>query len=92
MNTPAASLLAAAWNWRAVPGGRAAFVQDSVVQFGVNPPAGLASFAEETKSPAAAKPVSIVVWNCREVAGLITPQLAVLHEAALPSAYGFPDV
>jgi len=54
---PFTLLLAAAWNCRFDPDGRAAFVQDSVVHVGVKPGAGLASFTEETKSPDAAKPL-----------------------------------
>ena len=56
---PFTLLLAAAWNCRFAPDGRAAFVQDRVVQLAAKPAAGLASFAEETKSPDAAKPVSM---------------------------------
>lgn len=53
-------MLAATWNWRAVFAGVEA-VHDRVVQFGVSPMAGFASFSEETKSPDKAKPVSMCV-------------------------------
>ena len=62
---PLTLLLAAAWNWSDVPAGSAAFVHVSVLQVAVNPEAGLASFAAETKSPEGAKPVIMKVLKPR---------------------------
>jgi hypothetical protein len=56
LNGPFESLLPAAWNITVVPLGVLA-VHDSVVQFGVLPTVGFASFSEETKLPDEAKPV-----------------------------------
>jgi hypothetical protein len=53
LNTPLILLLAAAWNLRVVLAGTVAF-HDSVLQVGVAPGAGLASFAEEMRLPDAA--------------------------------------
>jgi hypothetical protein len=57
---PPALLLAAAWNLKFVLAGTVAF-HASVVQLGVLPTAGLASFSPETRSPDTAKPESMYV-------------------------------
>jgi hypothetical protein len=56
VKTPAGLPLAAAWSRSVVPAGTVPF-QEIVVQFGVAPAAGFASFTEETKSPESAKPL-----------------------------------
>jgi len=53
---PEALLLAAAWSWTFVLAGVVA-VQEIVVQSGVEPAAGLASFTEEMRLPEGRKPV-----------------------------------
>jgi len=55
LNGPEALLLAPTWNLTAVPVGVVA-VYESVVQFGVRPAAGFASFSDETNVPEEAKP------------------------------------
>jgi hypothetical protein len=54
-NGPYGLLLAATWNLTAVFAGVVA-VNENVVQVGVAPPAGFASFSEETNVPDEAKP------------------------------------
>jgi hypothetical protein len=91
LKTPAALLLAAAWNRRVVLAGAVPF-HDSVVQLGVKPTAGLASFAPETSSPDAAKPAFMYVLKPMSVEGFPTAQDAPLlpEVERRPPAYGLP--
>ena len=55
VNGPLALLLPATWNLTAVPAGVLA-LYENVVQVGVRPGAGFASFSDETNVPEGAKP------------------------------------
>lgn len=94
LKTPAALLLAAAWNRRVVLAGAVPF-HDSVVQLGVKPTAGLASFAEETKSPDAAKPAFMELLKIRSLL-LFCPigfeQAEVVHVTRRPPGITSPEL
>ena len=92
LNGPYCELLPATWNWTLVPAGCVA-VNDSVVQVGVAPGAGFASFSEETNVPEGAKPGLMYVMKLRSRPPTVVSavQLAPLSADVTrwPFAYGF---
>ena len=91
-NGPAALLLAATWNLTAVPVGVvAAYV--SVVQVGVRPAAGFASFSDEVNVPEGAKPGLMYVTKLRSRPPTVVSAVQLVPLLAdvtnWPLAYGF---
>ena len=91
LNGPALLLLAATWNLTLVPAGCVA-LNVSVVQVGLRPAAGFASFTEETNVPEEAKPGLMYVMKLRSRPPTVVSaaQLAPLVDDVTncPFAYG----